>query len=62
MQELLITLRRKAEPKLSNRSQAEIVTSPLFDEEASKVGGFIIVYKLYLRMRTKGSIVEEHIQ
>jgi len=57
-----MTLRRKAEPKLSNGSQAEIVTLPLFDKEASKVGGFVIVYKLYLRMRTKGSIVEEQMQ
>jgi len=62
MQELLITLRGRAEPKPNSASQAEIVTLPLFDGEASKVGGFVIVCKLYLKMRIRESMVEEQMQ
>ena len=59
MQELLITLRRKAEPKLSNRSQAEIVTSPLFDRKFSKVHEFVTTCKLYLKMKMRKTTVKE---
>ncbi len=31
----------------------------LLDGKVSKVGGFVIVYKLYLRIRMKESTVEE---
>jgi len=39
------------------------VAKPLvFNGEASRVGGFIIVYRLYLRMKMRGTMVEEQIQ
>jgi len=55
-------LRRKAKPKSSNRLQAEIVTLLLVDSKASKVGDFLMVYKLYLRMRMRKTTVEEQMQ
>ena len=39
---------KKAEPKPSNGFQAEMTTLPLFDREASKVGGFVMVCKIYI--------------
>jgi len=35
---------------------------PVSNEEAGKVEGFITVYRLYLRMRMRETIVEEQIQ
>ena len=55
-------LRRKAKPKSSNRLQAEIVTLLLVDGKASKVGDFLMVYKLYLRIRMRKTTVEEQVQ
>ena len=34
----------------------------VFNREAKKMEGFIIVYKLYLRMRMRGAMIEEQIQ
>jgi len=62
MQELLIILRERAELKLNSGSQVEITTLSLFDEKASKVEGFVMICKLYLRMRIKGTIVKEQVQ
>jgi len=55
-------LRRKAKPRSSNGLQAEIVTLLLVDGKASKVEDFLIVYKLYLRMRMRKTMVEEQVQ
>ena len=44
-----MTLKRRAEPKPSHGSQAEVEIPLLFDGKASQVGGFVIVCKLYLR-------------
>ena len=43
-------------------SHIEMAKPPVFNGEAGKVGGFIIAYKLYLRMRMREIIVEEQIQ
>jgi len=40
----------------------EMAKLPVFNGEAGKVGVFITVYRLYLRMRMRGTIVEEQIQ
>lgn len=46
----------------SNTGSNIKVAKPLvFNEKAGKVGGFIIAYKLYLRMRMRGVSVEEQI-
>ena len=43
-------------------SNIEMVNPPMFNGEASRVGGFITVCRLYLRMRMRGATVEEQIQ
>jgi len=50
---------KRAEPKPSNVFQAEMTTPPLFNREASKVEGFVMVCKIYLRIRIRRSTVEE---
>jgi len=55
-------LRKEAEPKHSNKSQVEIAILFLSNREASKVGGFVMACKLYVRMRMKEIIVEKQIQ
>jgi len=51
------------ETKGSNTGSHIEVTKPsVFNREAGKVGGFIIAYRLYLRMKMREAIVEEQIQ
>jgi len=40
----------------------EVAKPAIFNGEAGKVGGFVIAYWLYLRMRMKEVIVEEQVQ
>ena len=40
----------------------EVAKPPVFNGEAGKVGGFIIVCRLYLRIRIREVTVEEQIQ
>ena len=40
----------------------EVATPAIFNGEAVKVGGFIIVCRLFLRMKMRGSTVEEQVQ
>jgi len=43
-----------------NRSyQMEVAKPAIFSEEAGKVGGFIMAYRLYLRMKMREATVEE---
>jgi len=42
--------------------QIEVAKLLIFNGEAGKVGGFIIVYRLYLRMKMREAIVEEQVQ
>jgi len=44
------------------RPQMKVAKPPVFNEEAERVEGFIIVYKLYLRMKMKEATVEEQVQ
>jgi len=63
IQELLKILRRKAaETKARNRSQAEMATMPLFDREISKVEGFVMACKLYVRIRMRETTIEDQVQ
>ena len=43
-------------------SQMKVAKPPVFNEEAERVGGFIIAYKLYLRIKMKEATVEEQVQ
>jgi len=53
-----MTLRKRAEPKPNSVSQAEIATLPCINRKERK---FVIVCKLYLKIRMKKSIVEEQV-
>ena len=43
-------------------SHMEVVKPAIFNGEAAKVGGFITVCKLFLRMKMRGATVEEQMQ
>ena len=46
-----------------NRSyQIEVAKPAIFSREAGKAGGFIIVCRLYLRMKIREVTVEEQVQ
>jgi len=46
----------------SNREpQVEVAKPAIFNGEAGKVGGFVIVYRLYLRMKMRDATVEEQV-
>jgi len=40
----------------------EMAKPAIFNREAEKVGGFVIAYRLYLRMKMKEATVEEQVQ
>ena len=40
----------------------EVAKPAIFNGEAGKVGRFIITYRLFLRMKLKGAIVEKQVQ
>jgi len=40
----------------------EVAKLPVFNREAERVGGFITVYRLYLRMKMREAMVEEQVQ
>jgi len=46
----------------NTRSNIEVVKLPVLNGEVEKVGGFIIVCRLYLRMKIRGIILEVPIQ
>lgn len=55
----MITLRKKTELKPSNGFQVKMAIPSLFDEEARKVGEFIMVCKLYLKVKEKWKYIGE---
>ena len=40
----------------------EMAKPAIFNGEVGKVGGFITAYRLFLRMKLRGAIVEEQVQ
>ena len=61
VQELLMILKGRAELKPNSGSQTKMVRPSLFNEKVNKVERFVIIYKLYLKMRMKETTVEEQI-
>jgi len=43
-------------------SNIEVAKPPIFNGKVGKVGEFITAYRLYLRMKMRGTIVEEQIK
>ena len=43
-------------------SHMEVAKLAIFNREAGRVGGFITVCRLYIKMRLRGNIVEEQVQ
>ena len=52
---------RGATEESNTRSNIEVAKALVFNRKAEKVGGFITAYRLYLRMRMRGVMVEEQI-
>jgi len=40
----------------------EVAKLAIFNGEAGKVGGFIMAYRLFLRMKLRGAMVKEQVQ
>ena len=52
----------QVERKEKRGGGAEVAKPQIFDGTSAKVGGFIAVYKLYIRMRLRGESVEGQVQ
>ena len=46
----------------NTRSNIEVAKLQIFNGEASKVSEFLIVYRLYIRIRMRDVVIEEQIQ
>ena len=53
---------KEAMKESNTRPNIKVAKLPIFNGEVGKVGDFIIVCKLYLRIKLRGAIVEEQIQ
>jgi len=62
MTEGVIEEAEKAGEGSNTESNINVAKLPMFNENTSKIGEFITVYRLYLRMKMREAIVEEQIQ
>ena len=62
IQALLAATKGEATEGPNIRSNVEIAKPLVFNWEARKIGGYITVCKLYLRIRIREVLVEEQIQ
>jgi len=54
--------RRNSNKKINTKSYIEVAKLPMFNEEASRIRKFTIVYRLYLRILMRRATVEKKIQ
>jgi len=52
----------QAVPEVNRKYQMEVAKPAIFSREAGKVGGFIMAYRLYLKMKIREATVEEQVQ
>ena len=65
MQAKLVVIREEGEEiVLRTRTKYQVVVAQLllFNREANKVVGFVITYKLYIRMKMRVVMVEDQVQ
>ena len=61
---MIVTTEGKAVAEVSKPntgSNIDVARSPTFNGNISKISGFLMAYKLYIRMRIKNTSVEEQI-
>ena len=49
-------------PKPNIESNIDMAKPPMFNGEISKVSGFLIAYRLYIRIKVRDALVEEQVQ
>ena len=59
---MLIAIVRAVERGVGGRVDTEVAMPQIFDGTPSKISGFITVCKLYLRIKIKEAMIEEHMQ
>ena len=63
IQALLVVMGgREATERPNSEANMEVAKPPIFSREARNIAGFITVYKLFLRIKIRGVVVEEQIQ
>ena len=54
--------KRDSGPRSNTRSNIKVAKPQIFNRKARKISGFLIAYKLYIRIRMRNLIVEKQIQ
>lgn len=52
----------EATEKPNTEPNVKVAKPPIFSREAKNIAGFIIAYKLFLKMKMSKAVVEEQIQ
>jgi len=55
-------MRRGAIKRPNAKSNMKVAKPPIFSGKTRNIAGFITAYKLFLKMKMRGAVVEEQIQ